>query len=271
MAPADLTGIGVGWRPQMALAIERYPALGFVEVLAEDLNPRRLPPALLALRERGVPVIPHCVGLSLGSADAPDSRRLDHLAELALALEAPLVSDHLAFVRGGGLETGHLLPLPRTEEALEIVIENVRMARAALPVPLALENIAALVEWPESRMSEAEFPARVLEATGAGLLLDVSNLFANGVNHAAPWEELLDRIPADRIAYAHVGGGCFSNGIYHDTHTHPVPAEVLTLLREVTERCGPLPVLLERDGDFPGERELHAELDSIRAALGGTP
>ena len=56
-----------------------------------------------------------------------------------------------------------LEPLPRTRDALEEVVENVRRAKEALPVPLALENVASLVQWPNPEMDEANFLAEVLE------------------------------------------------------------------------------------------------------------
>src|SRR5207253_618234 len=113
-------------------------------------------------RRRGVPVVPHGVSLSLGGAEPPSPARLDALARLAARLGAPLVSEHLAFVRAGGLESGHLLPLPWTKAVLQIVVDNVRRAQDALPVPLALENVASLLRWPGAEMDEASFLAEVL-------------------------------------------------------------------------------------------------------------
>jgi uncharacterized protein (UPF0276 family) len=264
----SLLRLGIGWRPELAVAIDRYPGLGFVELLVEDFPPGRLlPEPVLQLRRRGVTLIPHGVSLSLGGAEPPSPTRLARLSELARETGAPFVSEHLAFVRAEGLETGHLLPLARTEEMLKVVVENVRMAQAALPAPLALENIASLVEWPENELDEAEFLSRVLERTGAMLLLDISNLFANSANHGLDLDASLARLPLDRIAYAHVGGGFHRDGFYHDTHTHPVPGSVLSLLEEVSSRCRLPGVMLERDDDFPTLPEIHAELDAIDAAL----
>ncbi|NED64536.1 DUF692 domain-containing protein, partial [Streptomyces sp. SID10244] len=89
----------------------------------------------LRLRDRGVTVVPHGVSLGLGGADRPDPGRLDALAERAAALRAPLVTEHIAFVRAGGpltasprLEAGHLLPVPLTRDALDVLCENVRVA-----------------------------------------------------------------------------------------------------------------------------------------------
>ena len=105
----------IGWRPELAWTIDRHPGLGFVEVLAEDVDAwGALPPALERLRDRGRVVVPHGVSLSLGGAEPPDRQRLAALARLAERFAAPFVSEHLAFVRAGGIESGHLLPVPRT-------------------------------------------------------------------------------------------------------------------------------------------------------------
>jgi len=262
-------GLGVAWRPELALAIERRGDLGFVEILAEDFwSARRLPPAIEVLRERGVPMVPHGVSLSLGSAAAPERWRLDALAQLARRVNAPFVSEHIAFVRAGGIETGHLLPLPRTREALDVVVRNVRAAQARLPVPLVLENIAALFEWPDAGMREEDFLAELLDRTGAGLLLDLANLYANARNFAFDPVAWLDRLPLERVAYVHLAGGIArADGLYHDTHAHPLPLPVLALLRSLCERAVPPGVLIERDDRFPTDAVFDAELDAVAGVL----
>ena len=260
-------GLGIGWRPELALLIDRHPGLGFVEVIAEDLDPwGQIPAPVETLHRRGIQVIPHGVGLSLGGADPPDGQRLKALARLAERLKAPLVSEHLAFVRAGGQESGHLLPLPRTRDALAVVVENVRLARAELPVPLALENVACLFEWPGGEMSEADFLAEVLERADVLLLLDVENLYANARNHGQDPLAFLERLPLHRLAYVHIAGGVERGGLYHDTHCHPVPAAVLELLEELASRTRVPGVMLERDDHFPADAELLAELQAIRMA-----
>jgi uncharacterized protein (UPF0276 family) len=260
-------GLGIGWRQPLAPAIERRADLGFVELLAEDFfHVDALPPALTRLHERGVMLVPHGVGLSLGSAAPPDAWRLQTLAKVARLAQAPLVSEHLAFVRAGGLETGHLLPLPRTREMLDVVVANILKAEAELPVPLALENIATLFEWPESEMDEAEFLRAILERTEAMLVLDLENVYANVRNLGGDASAFFDKLPLDRIAYVHVAGGIETGELYHDTHAQPTPQAVLDLLEELCSRVAVPGVMLERDDDFPNESDLNAELDAILAA-----
>ncbi|MFC9846754.1 DUF692 domain-containing protein [Streptomyces sp. NPDC060223] len=267
-------GTGIGWRPEIADAVERMPGIDWVEAVAENLCPGHLPESLLRLRERGVTVIPHGVSLGLGGADRPDAARLTALAERAEALASPIVTEHIAFVRAGGpltasahLEAGHLLPVPRTRDSLDVLCENIRIAQDALPVPLAVENIAALISWPGEEMTEGQFLYELVDRTGVRLLIDVANLHTNHVNRGEDPVKALDELPVEAIAYVHVAGGFERDGVWHDSHAHPVPQPVLDILSELASRVTPPGVLLERDENFPAPGELERELDAIRGTL----
>ncbi|MFJ4876376.1 DUF692 family multinuclear iron-containing protein [Streptomyces sp. NPDC088745] len=282
-------GVGIGWRPEIADTVEALPGVDWVEVVAENICPGHLPASLLRLRERGTKVIPHGVSLGIGGAERPDPDRLASLAARAEALGAPLVTEHIAFVRAGGrltasrpLEAGHLLPMPRTWDALRVLCENVRIAQDQLPVPLALENIAALFAWPGEELTEGQFLAELVGRTGVRLLVDVANLHTNRVNRGEDPARALDELPVESIAYVHVAGGVERDGVWHDTHAHPVTEPVLEVLAELRSRISPPGVLLERDENFPEAAELAGELDLIRGVLdsprlvgagapGGTP
>ncbi|MER6286786.1 DUF692 domain-containing protein [Streptomyces sviceus] len=267
-------GTGIGWRPEIADAVENMPGIDWVEAVAENVCPGHLPESLRRLRERGVTVVPHGVSLGLGGADRPDAGRLLALAERAEALGSPLVTEHIAFVRAGGpltasprLEAGHLLPVPRTRDALAVLCENIRIAQDALPVPLAVENIAALISWPGEELTEGQFLYELADRTGVRLLIDVANLHTNHVNRGEDPAEALAGLPLEAIAYVHVAGGFERDGVWHDSHAHPVPRLVLDILTELASRVSPPGVLLERDENFPEPAELEGELAAIREAV----
>lgn len=263
-----LGDVGLGWRREIAgLIADLTP--GFCEVIAEAVPMRRRrarpDPMLTALADAGVPVIPHGVALSLGGADPVQPARVRGLATCAEALGSPLVSEHIAFVRAGGIEAGHLLPVPRTREALEVLARNITRTAAELPVPLAVENIASFVEWPESDLSESEFLTELVEYTDVLLVLDVANVYANARNRGLDPQQELARLPVERVAYSHVAGGRQGEDFYHDTHTDRTPPEVLDLVTALRERAD-VPFMLERDGRYPPAAELFDELDAIAAA-----
>ena len=265
------SGIGIGWRPDIAGVVASLPGLGFCEVIAESVpaveTAESWLPDLLAI---DVPIIPHGVGLSLGGAEPVSAERISVLTRCAQILDAPRVSEHIAFVRAGGVEVGHLLPVPRSHEALAVLSDNIRRTQDCLPVPLAVENIASLFEWPDDEYSDGEFLAELVERTGVHLLVDVANVYACALNRGTDPAADLARLPLERIAYCHVAGGESDSVLYHDTHTAPVSDDVLALVNQLagTDRVDAF--MLERDGRYPPAAELMAELDAIADAAGMT-
>lgn len=259
-------GTGIGWRPEIADAVEAMAGIDWVEAVAENLCPGHLPESLLRLRERGVTVVPHGVSLGLGGADRPAEDRLTALAERAEALHSPRHRAHRVRPRGRRadrlplLEAGHLLPVPRTRDALDVLCENVRIAQSALPVPLAVENIAALIAWPGEELTEGQFLYELADRTGVSLLIDVANLHTNHVNRGEDPTKALAELPVEAIAYVHVAGGFERDGVWHDSHAHPIPDTVLDILTNLASRVTPPGVLLERDDNFPEAEELEREL-----------
>lgn len=266
-------GVGVGFRPELAADLLSAPGtVDFVEVVAEACFASPAARREAAAMARIWPVVPHGVKLSLGSASGVDLDRARRLGALCRELAAPVVSEHVAFVRGGGREIGHLTALPYTVEAARVVARNVAAARRALPdIPLLLENAARTLRFPDDDLDEGRFYAEVAARTGCDLLLDVGNVYANAVNAGADPAALVRSYPLDRVAMIHIAGGAREHGFYFDTHAHPVPEPVFALLAAVLERTGPVPILLERDGDFPPFAALAAEIEAARGLARAAP
>ncbi len=259
-----LFGCGVGWRPQLAMHIERRRDLEFIEVLADNhFMETSRHPAIEALQNRGIKISLHAIGLSLGGSSLPDCAYIDSLNRLIDLYGAVCISEHLAFVRGGGMESGHLLPVKRDEHTLKVVVENINFASQRLNAPLVLENIASYLTWPGETIDEAEFLSRVLSETDCRLLLDISNLYANSFNLGFSPDRFLDRLPLSKVAYMHIAGGEKRKGIYHDTHAHDLGEAVLDLLSTALSKGCSDAVLLERDDLFPDLSEFNQEMDRI--------
>lgn len=261
-----LSGVGLGFRPALAGALLAEPSsVDFVEIVAEACREGRTRREAIALSEIW-PVVPHGVKLSLGSAEGIDDGRARQLGALAREVRAPVVSEHVAFVRAGGREIGHLTELPMTTEAVSVVARNVTRLRRALPdVPLLLENVARAFLWREPQMDEGDFYAEIVEATGCDLLLDLGNLYANAVNAGREPEELLARFPLERVAMLHVAGGVREHGFYFDTHAHPVPEPVYALVLRALEARPGAAVLLERDAALDDPAPVLGEVARLRA------
>jgi uncharacterized protein (UPF0276 family) len=265
--------VGLGFRPEIAADLLASPeCVDFVEVVAEACfaSPAAHREALAV--SRVWPVVPHGVKLSLGSAEGIDRDRARRLGALARELRAKVVTEHVAFVRAGGREIGHLTQVPFTRESARVVAKNVAALRRELPdVPLLLENTAWTFRWPGDELDEPTFFTEIVERTGCDLLLDLGNLYANARNAGEDPLRVLAAYPLDRVGMVHIAGGVLDEGFYFDTHAHPVPEAVLELLGELAARVGPVPVVLERDDGFPPFDELVAEVARARHAIATPP
>ena len=99
------------------------------------------------------------------------------------------------------------------------------------------------------------------------LLLDVANLYTAQVNFGRDPIATLDALPLERVGYVHVAGGILRDGIWHDTHAHPITRQILDILAALAERPPPPAVMLERDDAYPPDTELAAEIAAIRKVL----
>jgi len=220
-----------------------------------------------------IPMTAHGIGLSIGTDVPLDLAYLDKVAAIVERLRAPAYSEHLAFTRAPGRDLANLLPLPKTEEVAEAIIAKVRIVQSCIPVPFLLENISYLFEWPESRMTDAEFLNLICRETGASLLLDVENLYLNANNHGFDPNAFLDDLPAGIVKEVHVAGGVtvhkdfLARPFLADSHSHPVPDGALDLLDRVLVRHRPDAIVLERDDRLREFDEILADIRRIRARV----
>jgi len=266
--------VGIGWRPELAAGIlDHHARIDLVEVIADDFfgEPRRVR-ALKTLSAQ-VPIALHGVGLGLASASAVETWRIERMARLVESISPLFWSEHLAFVRADGIEIGHLAAPPRSDATVDGAAENLLRASRIVGVKPFMENIATLIEPPGSALDEASWISKILSASDCDLLLDLHNVFANGLNHGYDPKEFLRQIPAGRIRAIHIAGGKLisaPDGTQRvlDDHLHDVPDPVFDLLEEAAAlSLNPLSVILERDGSYPSMESLLAEVSQARQAL----
>ena len=264
---------GIGLRsPHLAAIARDRPATGFLEIHAENhlvTSPAlRTVEALCEDYEFSV----HAVGLSLGSVDGLDEVHLDRVAALIRRLEPTLVSDHLSWSLAGGRYFNDLLPLPYTEEALQIVEHNVHRMQERLGRQVLVENPSCYLAFAHSTLSEPEFLAELTRRTGCGLLLDANNIAVTAHNLRLDPGAWLDGLPASAIGQYHLAGHAVNDAdgvpILIDDHGSRVDAGVWNLFGDIVRRYGPRPTLVEWDTDLPALDVLLDEARKAGRALG---
>lgn len=269
-AAGSLAGFGVGLRRVHCDAIfDHHPGVDFVELLTENFLGVGGRARQIARRAAETwPVALHGTALSIAGPDPLSARYLDALADLVAEVQPAWFSDHLCASSAFGVEYHDLMPVPRTEAALDHVSRRIEQVQRRLPhLPFALENPSHYIEYEANRIGEAEFLRRLCERTGLKLLLDVNNVYVNARNHQL-FDPIgyLDEIPADAVVQFHVAGHEDLGHVIIDTHGAPVVEDVFAVYRHALKRFGPVPTLLEWDNEIPPLEGLLAENQRVRAA-----
>lgn len=264
-----IAGIGVGLRIEFArdLFADGDAPVDFVEVHPENFVDRGGAHATMLTRALGrFPVLTHGLTMGFANADPPTAGELERLRRFLDRVDAPFHSDHLCFGADAGRQTHELLPPPFDSRTVALAAERIEDMRAAIGRPVAIENVSYYVPPPSDPLDEIEAIRELLARSDGRLLLDVNNVVVNAHNHGFDPRAWLARVPYERVVQIHVAGHFVrSDGLRIDTHGATSSDEVRDLLGEVLARTGPVPVLLERDAEFPAYEELRQELLALRA------
>lgn len=256
MTPSQLAhipyyGSGMGYRKQIKdKIIEAKEHIDCLEILTDQFiqSPQRI--SELAEMLEHFPIIAHGVSLSIGSATPPEKAYLDSIKHICEIVDSPYYSEHLCMTRSPGIDLGHLSPLWFNEDVLQQIIRNVNLVQDYLERPLVLENVTYMIDIPNAGMSQTEFFNCLVEATHCGVLLDVTNVFINSMNHEFNALDFLEAMPLDHVIHVHIAGGYWSRNKLIDGHSHPVQDETWQLLSELTQRAYIRGVILEHDDNF---------------------
>jgi uncharacterized protein (UPF0276 family) len=193
------------------------------------------------LDESSLPMVSHHIGLSLASAIPTDLGYVAQMAAWAERWKAHWLSEHLAFVSiaegQGATAAGLALTAPFDRDVLDLVIERARYVRERTQAPFLLENSPYYVTFDDSDMAEAEFLNRFCADSGAGLLLDLHNLYCNAVNYGFSGHRFLDELDLGAVIEVHIANGSELGGMYADSHAGAPPEPVWDLLDDLVGRA----------------------------------
>ncbi len=259
-------GIGLRTAHYTRLLEDDVAGVDWFEIVSENFfEPGGRPWAVLERVRAQVPVVAHGVSLGSGDTDPVDSRYIALLRALVERLEPAWVSDHLCWTALDGRRSHDLLPLPYTEESLAHVVARVREVQELLGTRIALENPSSYVAYPESRIPEQEFLSEVARRADCAILLDVNNVIVSAYNHGFNPFQYVDGIAHERVVQIHLAGHTDRGSYLFDTHVGPVPPAVWALYRHAVRLAGPVPTLVEWDGDVPSFDDVAAEAARARA------
>lgn len=257
---------GVGLKPQhFQEVLASSPDIGFFEVHAENYMVDGGPfhHFLGRIRER-YPLSIHGVGLSLGGESALDEEHLRRLVTLLDRYEPAAFSEHLAWSGHGGMFLNDLLPIAYNRQSLARVSAHIEQVQDRLRRRILLENPSTYLEFVASTMDEPLFLQEIVQRTGCGLLLDITNVYVSCANHGWDASTYIDKLPLHAVEEIHLAGFSRDSSedgltLLIDSHCSPVGVPDWQLFRELTARVGAMPTLIERDANVPPLAELQSE------------
>lgn len=264
-------GVGLGLRHELSRALfdARPDDVKWLEIHPENYLGRGGHFASILDEARAsYGIVTHGLTQCVGSPDPLDRPYLASLRAMLTTQGAAWHSEHLAWGNLGGRFTHDLLPLPFTRAAVRRAADVTRAISDALGLPVALENASYYGHPGDPEMDERAFLLEVLDASDACLLLDVNNVWVNAQNHGFDPHAFVRALPPERVVQVHVAGHFVRpDGLIIDTHAEPVCEGVYALLDTAIRHVGDVPILLERDGNYPELPRLLEELrrlDAIR-------
>jgi uncharacterized protein (UPF0276 family) len=263
---------GIGLRfPHHRVVAETRPNVPWFEVHTENYMGGGTPLHYLETIRRDHAISLHGVGLSLGSAEGLDRPHLKRVRDVIERIEPGLVSEHLSWSIAGGVYLADLLPLPMTEEALDVVCRNVDETQDVLGCRILVENPSSYLQYTHSTIPEWEFLSAVNERTGCGVLCDVNNIYVSACNHGWDASAYLAAVPKAAVKEIHLAGHAVKEiggrTLRIDDHGSRVSPEVWRLYEEALTRFGRVPTLIEWDTNIPDFAVLQEEALQAERAL----
>ena len=263
---AETALAGLGLRREIAADLAAAPegSFDFLEVAPENWIRvgGRYAKTLRALTER-VPLTLHGLSLNIGGFAPIDDELVTSIGLFIRQHQCPIYSEHLSYCGDHG-HLYDLMPIPFRRNAVRFVAERIARVQDVLGQRIALENVSYYAA-PHQEIPEVEFINAVVKQADCNILLDVNNVYVNSVNHGYDARAFMQGLPAERIAYMHVGGHFLeTQDLRVDTHGDSVVEPVWQLLRDAYQMFGVVPTLLERDFNFPPLAELMGEIDHLR-------
>jgi uncharacterized protein (UPF0276 family) len=252
--------------------IDEHPDIGWFEIHPENYMGRGGPPLRYLERIRqDYPFSFHSVGTSLGSHRPLDKDHLKQLKALADRFEPALVSEHLSWSHGYEWYTHDLIPLRYTEESLHVMVEHIDQVQAYLQRQILIENPSSYLQFKGSEMPEQVFYVEAAKRSGAGLLVDVNNVFVSCSNNDWSIDEYLAEIPIELVGEIHLSGHSVQQlegkTLRIDDHGSPVRSEVWALYQRFISESGLAPTLIEWDSNIPDFTALYEEVTAAQRLM----
>ncbi len=180
----------------------------------------------------------HGVGMPLASSVPSDPRQHPPWRDSIARLQPHWVSEHLAFQRvpqprlaqtqgATDVHGGFLLPACQVDETVSLAVHRIAQLQHLSGRPVAFETSPNYLRRDRTQLDDGTFYAQVAVRANCGILLDLHNLWCNERNGRQSMQEVMARLPLERVWEVHLAGGEARDGYWLDAHSGLVPDELM--------------------------------------------
>ncbi len=264
-----MDNVGLGFRRDLSdeiLALNYNESPAFIEIAPENwIDLGGYWGKILKSAAERFPITSHGLSLSIGSPDPLDWDYIKKIKHFLNENNISIYSEHLSYSQSKNAHLYDLLPIPFREDAVKHISQRLREVQDFLEMPIALENVSYYTPV-AAEMDEATFISSIVQESGCKLLLDVNNVFVNSFNHNYDPQEFISKLPLSEVQYIHMAGHeKVEEDLIIDTHGQPIISDVFELFEWTLPQLNKVPVLLERDFNFPEMAEIVQELNTLEA------
>jgi uncharacterized protein len=210
------------------------------------------------------PTIISQAGLSLGTPGPLQSDRVRALDAMVDRTNPMWISEPLGFSRTDEFNWDAYLPVCPGERSLRTIADHAKEVMDVCQKLLLIETSASPIQVCGGSIRETDFLNQVCHKANCGLLLDVTALLVNAMNHRFDPIKWLRQIDNRLIFQVHVSGYSRSESRWVDDHLSAVQEDVWNLLEEVLGYCRPRAIILERAGNYPPIFAIESELARLK-------
>lgn len=205
----------------------------------------------------------HGLSLSIGSPDPLNWEFIKQVKSFLDEHSITIYSEHLSYSQSQNAHLYDLLPIPFREDAVKHIVQRIKEVQDFLERPLVLENVSYYTPV-AAEMTEHQFISAIVNESNCNLLLDINNVYVNSFNHNYDAKEFISNLPLDKVAYIHMAGHeQVEEDLIIDTHGQAIIEKVFDLFEWTLPQLKEVPILLERDFNFPEMEEIKGELNRL--------
>jgi uncharacterized protein len=223
--------------PDLVRVAEIEPQSLWTKPTAPGALPRGSPTELRELAALPQHTLTHGVGSPVGGTLCDQHRHIDEFRRWTESLASPWTSEHLSILEiptaGAPQSCGFLMPPLQTEAQAALAAANIRHRASKIGRPFAFETGVNYFAPRPDELTDGDFFAAIAEAADCGILLDLNNLWINARNGRAKINDVLAKLPLDRVWEVHLAGAEFAHGHWLDAHCGRIDPDLAMIAADI--------------------------------------